>query len=165
LDPQEWVVLATVERSRGLRGEIVVLSSSGGPETFLGRSVYAGERPSRVEEAWLHGTRLILKLEGIDSIEAADALRGVELRVPRAQRLPLGDGEYYLSDLVGCELFDAGKPVGEVTGWYDAAGSVLLAVTHDSHESLIPFVKEICREIDLPNRRILAELPAGLLDL
>jgi 16S rRNA processing protein RimM len=89
----------------------------------------------------------------------------VELCVRHEDRLPLEEGEYYLSDLVGCSLFDKGKPVGKVTGWQEAPGAVLLTVEHDSRESLVPFVKAICTEVDLPNRRINATLPEGLLDL
>jgi 16S rRNA processing protein RimM len=55
--------------------------------------------------------------------------------------------------------------VGKVTGWQEAPGAVLLTVEHDSRESLVPFVKAICTEVDLPNRRINATLPEGLLDL
>lgn len=170
MDPDDWVVLATVDRTRGLRGELVVSSLSGGPETFLDRSVSlrrggAIVREARVEEAWLQGNRVILKLEGVDSIEDAERLRGVELCVRHKDRLPLEQGEYYLSDLVGCELFDSGKLVGSVTGWQESPGAVLLTVEHDSGESLVPFVKAICTEVDLPNRRINANLPEGLLDL
>jgi 16S rRNA processing protein RimM len=170
LDPNDWVVLATVDRTRGLRGEVVVSSLSGGPETFDGRSVSLRRgdlivREAKVENAWAQSGRVVLKFEGIDTIEEAERLRGVELCVRHEDRLPLEEGEYYLSDLVGCSLFDKGKPVGTVTGWQEAPGAVLLTVEHDSRESLVPFVKAICTEVDLPNRRINATLPEGLLDL
>jgi 16S rRNA processing protein RimM len=165
LERDDWVVLGTVDRSRGRRGEVIVTSWSGGPETFMGRNVFAGERSLRVTEAWAQGDRVVIKLDGIDTIEDAETLRGFDLRVPREARLPLGDGEYYLSDLVGCEMFDSEKLVGEITGWHQGAAGVLLTLKHGSREALIPFVSEICREIDLPNRRIIAELPDGLLDL
>ena len=122
-------------------------------------------RQTRVQEAWAQGNRVVVKLEGVDSIEAAEPLRGVELCVKREARLPLDEGEYYLSDLVGCELFDDGKPVGPITGWQESPGAVLLTVRHAAGEALVPFVKAICHEIDVPNRRIDAHLPAGLLDL
>lgn len=170
MNPSEWVVLARVERTRGLRGEMFVSSWSGGPETFQARSVSlrrggAVERDARIEDVWRQGDRVIVKLEGVDSIEAAEALRGVELCVRRQDRLPLEEGEVYYSDLVGCELFDSGRPVGRITGWQEAPGSVLLTVRHGDRESLVPFVRAICTEVDLPNRRINAVLPVGLLDL
>lgn len=165
MEQDDCVVLGTVDRSRGRRGEVIVTSWSGGPETFIGRSVFAGERSMRITEAWAQRDRVVLKLDGIDTIEDAEALRGVELHVPREDRLPLGDGEYYLSDLVGCEMFDSEKLVGQVTGWHQGPAGVLLTLKHGSREALIPFVSAICREVDLPNHRIIAELPDGLLDL
>ena len=172
MDPEEWVVLATIDRSRGLRGELVITSRAGGAGSFLHRNVTlrrgeAAAREAHVDDAWEQSGRVVLKLKGVDSIEAADALRGCEICVLTEDRLPLGEGEYYLSDLVGCELFDAtqGNTIGPVTGWQDVPGSVLLTVRHGDREAMVPFVKAICTEIDLANRRILATLPDGLLDL
>ncbi len=166
----DWVVLATIVRSRGLRGEMFIDSLSGGPETFQGRDVVLRRgkdnvRPAHIDQAWPQSGRVIVKLAGVDTIEAAEALRGVELCVAPEDRLPLAEGEFYLSDLIGCELFDAGKLVGPVIAWQESPGAVLLTVSHDSRESLIPLVKAICHEVDVPNRRILANLPVGLLDL
>lgn len=176
MDPQDWVVLARIDRSRGRRGEVLATSLSGGPESFLERSVLLrrgssdplAPRPVSVEEAWLHDGRLVLKLSGIDSIEAAETLRGAELVVRPEDRLPLGEGEYYLSDLIGCTLFDrrTGRDIGPVTGWQEAPGAVLLTVESGaSREVLVPFVRAICIDIDPAGRRITADLPEGLLDL
>ncbi len=170
MEPNEWVVLATIVRSRGLRGEMFVDSLSGGPETFEGRTVWLRRgadalKLARIDKAWLQSGRVIVHLAGVDSIEAAEALRGVELCVRPGDRLPLDEGEFYLSDLIGCELFDDGNLVGPVTAWQESPGAILLTVKHGSKESLIPLVKAICHRVDIPNRRILANLPVGLLDL
>lgn len=170
MDPNDWVVVASIVRGRGLRGEVIVVSQSGGPETFLGRDVFLrrGEdvlRSVHIDHAWLQGDRVVLKLAGVDTIEAAEALRGVDLCVRRKDRLPLSEGEFYLTDLIGCELFDAGKLVGEVTAWQESPGAVLLTVRHPDGEALVPMVKAICHEVDIPGRRIMANLPVGLLDL
>lgn len=165
MDSPAWVVLGIVERSRGRRGEVLVSSWSGGPETFQGRSVFLDGQPAHIDEAWLHDGRLVLKFSGVDSIDAAEALRGREIQVRFEDRLPLADGEYYLSDLVGYELLDHGKSVGRVTGWQETPAATLLTVAHPHGEALVPFVKAICKQVDIPGRRILAELPLGLLEL
>ncbi len=143
---------------------------TGGPETFLGRRVTVlpagGEHT--VDEAWAQQGRVVLKLSGVDTIEQAEQLRGAELAVRPADRLPLGEGEYYLSDLVGCALIDGanGQTVGEVTGWAETAGGTLLTVqTTAGREALVPLVRAICREVDTAGKRIVADLPAGLLEL
>lgn len=124
-------------------------------------------QPVTVEEAWLHDGRLVLKLAGVDSIEAAEELRGAEIVVRPEARLPLAEGEYYMSDLVGFTFVDRqdGRDVGPVTGWQESPGSILLTVQAADREVLIPFVRAICAEIDTSGRRILADIPNGLLEL
>jgi 16S rRNA processing protein RimM len=121
-----------------------------------------------VEEVWEHRGRLVFKFRGVDSVSEAERLRGVELRIPLASRMPLSPGEYYQSDLVGCEVFEraTGQRVGSVSEWRDAGGPGLLVVGEDGGgELLIPFATSICVEIDPRSRRIVVELPEGLKDL
>jgi len=175
--PPEWVTLARIERSRGRRGEVLATLFTSGPERFNGIEVLLGgpdgPRPDtprvRVENAWLHDGRLVLKFAGVDSIEDAERLRGLDVCVPLSERAPLGHGEVYFTDLVGCELADAGsgEPLGRVEGWQETAGApVLLEVlAPGGGEILVPFVREICVNIDTVGRRILARLPEGLAGL
>ena len=76
--------------------------------------------------------------------------------------MALDEGEYFQSDLVGCEVRDqaTNRLIGSVTGWEEYGGPSLLQV--DGGRLLIPFVKQICREIDPANRMIRVELPEGL---
>ena len=150
-----------------------MVSSSSGPERFLGRSFTAlmhGREASRVtvEQAWSHQGRLILKFSGIDSITAAESLRGCDLAIPSTDREPPAPGEFYLADLIGCTLIEArtGRPVGVVEGWRQTGGPVLLELRGpEGKELLVPFAASICKSIDLAARRILAELPEGLAEL
>ncbi len=172
----EWTVLARLERSRGNCGEMLASCFTSGPDRFDGLSVVLngsagpvdGGRRFVVENAWSHQGRLVLKLEGVDSISAAEALRGLDVCVPFEERAPLAEGEVYLSDLVGCEIVDnaTGLAVGRVEGWQETAGPVLLEA-RDAHgrEILVPFVKQICVSVDTAARVIRADLPEGLLEL
>lgn len=122
-----------------------------------------GER-YEIESAWFHSGRLILKFRGIDSISDAERLQGAEVRIPREQRAVLEPGEYYHSDLVGCEIIErsTGQSLGRVTAWEDYGGAGLLAVEGGL---LIPFAASICTHIDLRARRIFVDLPEGLKEL
>lgn len=170
-----WVVVARVVGPRGNRGEVAAVGLSDLPERFSRlREVFlfdaAGERhrPFTVDEAWEHRGRIVLKLRGVDTISEAEQLRGCEVRVPLASRPELPAGEYYQSDLVGCELIErsSGRRVGQVKGWQQHGGPALLEVEGDSgKELLVPFARAICVEIDAPGRRILVDLPEGLKDL
>jgi 16S rRNA processing protein RimM len=165
----EWVTLAVLGRTRGNRGEITAIPLSGKPERFQTlRTVFlqtgsAAPHPAELESAWFHDRTLILKFRGVDSISDAEALSGAELRIPASERAPLEAGEFYQSDLIGCEVVDrSGRLIGHVQAWHDGGGAGLLEL---EHELLIPFARNICVDIDPAARRITVELPPGLEDL
>jgi 16S rRNA processing protein RimM len=120
-----------------------------------------------VERTWMHGHHIIFKFKGVDTISDAERLAGAEVSIPIEQRAPVAEGEYYQTDLLGCEVFDpAGRLLGTVEAWQETAGTPLLEVkTPDHKEMLIPFAKSICTKIDSEHRRIEVTLPEGLEDL
>ena len=115
----------------------------------------------------MHGDHVIFKFKGVDTIAAAERLAGADVAIPMEQRAAIPEGEYYQTDLVGCEVVDdAGRSLGVVEGWQETGGPLLVAVrTAGGKELLIPFAKSIFQEIDLERRRIVVSLPEGLLDL
>ncbi len=119
---------------------------------------------------WLHKGGIVLHFEGVDSISAAEALAGLHVAIPRAERAPLPEGEAYISDLVGCLLVDVAHPEPRVVGPIEdvdrSAGPVALLVVRGPYgETLIPFAQDYLRRIDLESRRVEMALPNGLLDL
>ncbi len=171
-----WVTLARLARAWGRRGELIADSLTSGAERFNGvkevflfgtESAGGMPRPIGIESVWDHRGRLVFKFQGVDSIDQAEALQGLDVRLPRSERAPLADGEFYQSDLIGCEVVERsnGERVGVVVDWVDNGGPQLLEVQGEGKPLLIPFVKAICVEIDVPGRRIAVELPEGLKDL
>ncbi len=179
-DPSGWVAVALLGRTRGNRGEITAEALSSKQERYqllknvfllregpapgrAGAGTLSGER-FEVESAWFHQGVLILKFKGVDTISDAELLTGAEVRIPASERTQLEEGEFFHSDLVGCELMDrrTGEPLGRVTGWEDGGGSGLLVTDAGWY---VPFVRSICVEINPAARRIVVELPEGLKDL
>lgn len=163
----EWVTVAVIGRTRGNRGELTARALSSKPGRFENlKEVFlfgSGER-FEVESIWFHQEDLIFKFRGIDSISDAERLSGAEVRIPMSERTPLEPGEYFQSDLIGCDVVDrhTGQSHGHVTAWQDSGGPGLLEV---DGSLLIPFARAICVEIDPVARRIVVELPEGLKDL
>lgn len=131
------------------------------------KNVLVNQTPMEVERTWMHGREIIFKFKGVDTISDAERLAGADVSIPFDQRQAPPQGEYYQSDLLGCEVFDpAGRHLGAVAAWQETAGTPLLEVrTPDHKEILIPFAKSICTKIDLAHRRIEVTLPEGLEDL
>ena len=116
----------------------------------------------------MHGDRLVFKFIGIDSISAAEPLAGFEVLIPAEERAELADGEFYLSDLVGCHMIErrTGQTIGVVSDWQEHGGPPLLEVKrNDGRELLVPYAQSICVAIDPVLRRIEVDLPEGLLEL
>ena len=165
----EWITLAVLGKTRGNRGEITAIPLTAKSDRFANlREVYLQSgsdtpRPAELESAWFHDRTLILKFRGVDSISGAETLSGAELRIPASQRAPLEEGEFYQSDLMGCEVVDrSGRLIGTVRNWQDAGGAGLLELDNGM---LIPFARNICVAIDPAAHRITVELPQGLEDL
>lgn len=176
---QEWqgVTLARILRSRGRIGEVAAEIFTDFPERLTTlREVYLsdGKKPPRriaVRRCRLHKGQALFHFEGVDSISAAEVLAGLEIQVSLSERVTLPAGQYFFSDLMGCEVWEHGStaPLGVVrdvqhTG-EDNRGTPLLVADTPQGEMLIPFAAEICTRIDPAARRIDVSLPDGLRDL
>lgn len=157
-------------RTRGRNGEFIAEIYSNQPgraERLQDVTLARADRQfaAAVERLWFHDGRPVFKFSGIDSIGDAEAWEGAELLVDDSQRVSVPEGEFLHSDLIGCQVIAGGSAIGVVDDVVEYGGPVLLRVIDGEREVLVPFVRDICREIDIAAKRIVAELPEGLLDL
>jgi len=173
LDDANWVAVGRIFRERGRIGELTaeIYSSQPGRAEKLKDvllSLGGRKRPVQVERLWYHQGRPVFKFFGIDSISDAEVWRGADLLAPESERAHPHQGEYSHADLIGCEIWPsaAESPLGIVRGIEEYGGQTLLRVEKSGGgEMLIPFVKAMCREIDVSRKVIRVELPDGLADL
>ena len=166
------MVVAEIVRARGLHGEVVVRSQTDVPgrlkrlKSVTARLPDQAELPLEIASAWPHNGNWVLKFAGIDSVDGAQRLRGAELWVPFIERGVLSEGEFFQSDLIGCQVIDSatGESVGVVEGWQEYGGPPLMEVGRRGRKDLIPFVASLC-QIDLAAKTIGMEIPRGLLEL
>ena len=166
------VVIAEIVRTRGVQGEVVARSLTDIPgrleqlQSANAELVDGSSIPVKISAAWPHKTGWILKFSGVDSIEQAERFRGADLWVPFANRGSLDEGDFFQSDLVGCQVFNTatGESVGMVTGWQQYGGPPLMEVQSGNRQRLVPFVSPLC-DVDLTARTIRMEFAEGLLDL
>ena len=187
----DWTVLAHLLRPQGRKGELLAELLTDFPqrfndrtEVFLAKPDFAGPpaeaRPIRVVNHWLpvgknHG-RIVLHFAGIDSINDAELLNGLDLIIPATDRVELEDDAEYISDLIDCTVFDGETPIGIVTGvdfpttpdgtrrLQDAA-PLLTVETPEGEELLIPYVQSFLKSLSVEDKRIEMTLPEGLLDI
>ena len=168
----EFITLARVRKTQGRHGEVAVELHSDVPDRFrVGLKLFAltqdnSRRELRIEEFWPHKGHLVLKFAGVDSISDAEALVGCELQVPRGERAQLDPGWNYVSDLIGCVVFDADREIGKIEDVQFGTGEApLLIVVSGGKRYEIPYAEAYLRSVDLEHKRIQMELPEGMLEL
>lgn len=161
-----------MRKTQGRRGEVAVDVHTDAPERFhAGFEVSAlfedGRREQlEVEDLWPHKGGLVLKFAGIETISEAEGLVGAELQVPRSQRAELEPGWSFVSDLIGCKVFDGGREVGVVADVNFGAGEApLLEVRAGKRMFEIPYAEAYLVKVDLAGKRIEMQLPEGMLEL
>ncbi|HEX8720802.1 MAG TPA: ribosome maturation factor RimM [Pyrinomonadaceae bacterium] len=173
LDSAELVAVARVAKPRGVKGEVACDLLTDFPERFewLEELVAVfpggGRRRLGLEGHWFHGGRVVLKLAGYDSPEAAAALAGCELAVPESEAVELEEGEFYDWQLEGCRVETVeGRAVGSVREVLHTGGEapVLVILDGGGRESLVPLAESICVEIDVAAKLIRVDAPEGLLE-
>jgi len=178
VDPEtsnEFITLARVVKTQGRRGEVAAEIYSDIPERFavgmklqaLPRDSDESRRQLEVEELWPHKGLLVLKFTGVDSISDAETLIGCELQVPRSQRSELQPGWNYVSDMIGCAVFDDGREIGRVEDVQFGAGEAPLLIVRDAAVKLVevPFAEAFLESVDIVRRQIRMKLPEGLLEV
>ena len=186
-----WIVLAHLLRPQGRKGEVLAELFTDFPErfenqrrVFLAAPGFSGKeaeaRQAEVVAFWLpvgkNEGRVVLQFAGIDTISDAETIAGLEVLVPHEERLPLDEESVYISELIGCTVYDGTRAVGVVEDVQFAMTAdggrrledtaPLLAVTSvEGDEILIPFAKAFLVSVNTEAKRIEMTLPEGLIEV
>jgi 16S rRNA processing protein RimM len=172
----EWITLAVVIKTQGRRGEVAVELHTDVPDRLRqDMQLWAlpkdgPRREVRIEDLWPHKSFLVLKFQGIETISDAEPLIGAELQLPRSERAELEPGWTYLSDLIGCTVFDGQREIGEIEDVQFGAGEAPLLVVQarEPRSKLpyeIPFAAAFLEKLDLERKQVWMKLPEGLLEV
>lgn len=144
---QQYLEAGTIVTTHGVHGEVKILPWADGPEflTLFDR-VFLQGREYAVENARVQKTCVLMKLRGIDTVEAAQALRDQVVRVDRND-VELEESTYFISDLIGLTVLCDDRELGKVKEILTLPGNDVYVVKGE-HEYMIPGVKEFIREID-----------------
>ena len=155
---QEKLLIGTVLKPQGIRGEIKVKYYTDGPADIkkFGR-VFIGGAEYKILSFRTDGEAVYLGLHGIADRNEAETLRGKEVYADRADAPPPAAGTYYIVDLIGCKvLTDAGREIGTLVRITPAATDVY-AVKAGEKEILFPAVKGLFLEIAPDQGRIVVD--------
>jgi 16S rRNA processing protein RimM len=163
----DLVAIGRVVKPQGRKGEVLVEPLSDRPDRFPAlRAAYVpgpggGSREVRVESCWPHKGRFVLKLQGVDSIDEAEAYRGLELRIGEEDLAALPPGSYYHHQLKGLRVVDLeGRALGVATDLMETGGeSLVLVVRAPGGELLVPLAEDFVRRVDLEAGRMVVAVP------
>ena len=169
----DLVAVGLVVKPQGRKGEVLIKPFSDRPGRFpsLKRAFVpgaAGEaREVTVSSCWPHKGSFVLKLDGVDSIDAAERFRGQELRIGEEELDRLPEGSYYYHELVGLSVFDPeGRALGSVKNILETgAGAPVLVIVgaapEGGREHMVPLADEFVTRVDLPGQRMTVALREG----
>ena len=167
----DFVTIACIVKTRGIRGEVVADLLTDFPSRFSLLSevrIWNSERPlwEKLDEYWFQKGRVVLKFVGRDCPEDVRELLGGEVQVPEGERVSLPGDAYYHYDLVGCQILENDRNLGTVTEIFEtgSAGSNLVVRSRKGKEFMIPMVRVFIRAIDTEKATIRVQLPPGLVE-
>jgi 16S rRNA processing protein RimM len=161
-----FLAIGRVVKPHGVRGEISVEVHTDRLERFeKGRTVFIGdgERALTSEGYRTHKSSILLKLAGVENRSHAENLRGKWLKIPFVDAIPLDNGEYFLFQALGLNVFtDLGDHLGKVVEIIETGANNVFVVDSNGRELLIPDIDEVILDVDIDEGKMVINVIPGL---
>lgn len=171
--PDGYLVIGQITSAHGLRGELSIELHTDFPERFQsGITVYMGDKlqPTQIVHARPHKSSMLLRLDGIETRDDAERMRGIWLYIPEDEASELEEGSYWIHDIVGLQVVsDDGIELGEISDVMPTGANDVYIIQpapgiNRDRELLLPAVAEVIRNVDLENGIMTVTLLPGLLE-
>lgn len=159
---KQFLQAGEIVSTHGIQGEVKILPWADGPEFLLKfKTFYLGEKAYEVVSSRVHKTCVLAKLRGIDTPEAAVALRGQIVYIDRS-KVQLPKGTVFIADLIGCRVLDDdGLEIGKIKDVLTMPSSDVYVIEGE-HNYMIPSVKEFVKEINVDDGFVRVHLIEGM---
>ena len=162
-----------IVNTHSLKGEVKVISSTDFEEERFKKGskllITRGNQLIReviVESYRNHKNFLLVKFEGIDSVEEAEKLKNLQIKIDSDEVGELEENEFYFHQIIGCEVFDENdKNLGEIIDILTpGANDVWVIKGENGKEILIPYIEDVVKKIDITSKKVNIEVMEGLID-
>ena len=162
-----------IVNTHSLKGEVKVISSTDFEEERFKKGskllITRGNQLIRevvVQSYRNHKNFLLVKFEGIDSVEEAEKLKNLQIKIDSDEVGELEENEFYFHEIIGCEVFDENdKNLGEIIDILTpGANDVWVIKGENGKEILIPYIEDVVKQIDIINKKVNIEVMEGLID-
>ena len=164
----DYFEIGQITNTHGLKGELKVRTFTESKKRFEElKSIlvdFNGElKKYDIEKVRYQNEIVLLKLKGVDDIDEALKLKSNYIKIPRADAKETDEEEFFIADLIGCEVYE-NDLIGIVTDIFTAGASDVYVVKRKGqNDLLIPAIESVIKKIDVENKRIDVEIPRGLL--
>ena len=162
-----------IVNTHSLKGEVKVISSTDFEEERFKKGskllITRGNQLIRevvVQSYRNHKNFLLVKFEGIDSVEEAEKLKNLQIKIDSTEVGELEENEFYFHEIIGCEVFDENdKNLGEIIDILTpGANDVWVIKGENGKEILIPYIEDVVKKIDITSKKVNIEVMEGLID-
>ena len=162
---QDKFEVGKIVNTFGIKGEVKVALYTENINNFKkGNKIYVNNKEMQVEHSRLQKNMLILKLKGVDNMTDAEDLRDSIITVEGSKK-ELPAGTYYIADLIGLDVYtDEGALLGKIIDIYNTGANDIYTVKNlEGKEVLLPAIKEVVKQVDLQNEKIIVHILKGLI--
>ena len=169
----KWLTVGRVVNTHGIRGEVKVLPSTDFPgERFAPGSRLTLHAPDssaaaevEVASAREHKGTYLVSFKGFDNINQVLPYKGWTVKVPASRRVPLGEGEYYFHEIIGCAVVtEEGEELGRISEILrPGANDVWVVERPQGRPALIPYIADVVLDVDVAAKRVTIRLMEGLI--
>ncbi|MBN2853674.1 MAG: 16S rRNA processing protein RimM [Clostridia bacterium] len=149
----------------GIKGEVKIYPYTDHIELFNSLNyLLIDDKKYHISNTRIHQQMVLTSIEGIINREDAMAFINKVVYIHREDGTKLENDSYYFVDLIGCEVFEEEKFLGKITEIIQTGSNDVYVVRDGNEEILIPALKKVVLNVDITNKKILVELPEGLID-
>lgn len=166
----KYFEIGQIVNTNGLKGVVKVKPFTDDIKEFeTFESIYVQKKAELVEfkiESVRYAKNMVfLKLKGIDTIEEAETLRNFYIKVERDALPELEENSYYIVDLLECEVVTIdGENLGKMDDIFNTGSNdVYVVKNEEGKQILLPAIKEVIKNVDIPNKKITVKLMEGLI--
>ena len=167
----KYLEVGKIVNTFGIRGQVKVVPFTDDIKRFDKlKSIYIERKkelqPYKIENVKYTNNMVILKLEGIDSIEEAEKYKNCSIKIDRKNAIKLPKDTFFIADLIGLPVYtDEGVLLGKVDDIYNTGSSDIYVVKDElGKQILLPAIKDVLKDIDLDGEKITVHIIKGLLD-
>lgn len=166
----DYLAVGRVVNTHGVKGELKVMPMTSDLSRFdyllyVTANWEGKPKEFRVTGARFHKNAVLIKLNGIDTMDDAEKLKGEELLVHRKNARPLDEDEFFICDMIGLDVYEEDKLLGQLADVLETGSNDVYVIRDkDGKELLLPALKSVVEEVDLEGKRMKVKVPEGLID-